>query len=73
MKRQAVAALAACALALSGACISALSAQGGYIECGACGAHVHDWWYERSEGGELIEVCELCYQDACAGDASKSD
>lgn len=34
------------------------------IECGTCGAHVHDWWYVRSDTGNLIEVCEPCYLEA---------
>lgn len=32
------------------------------IECGACGAHVHEWWQvENMEGTELVGVCEHCY------------
>ena len=36
--------------------------QADYITCGACGAHVHDWWYvENINDGEPVEVCEFCY------------
>ena len=38
--------------------------QDGYIECGGCGAHVHDWWYvENANNGKLVEVCEFCYSN----------
>lgn len=33
------------------------------IECGACGAHVHDWYYVRSmDGQDFVEVCNYCYE-----------
>lgn len=33
-----------------------------YIECGMCGAHVHDWWKIRNaEDTEFVDVCEYCY------------
>lgn len=32
------------------------------IECGACGAHVTDWWYVRDmQNTEFVEVCSFCY------------
>lgn len=37
-------------------------AQDEFIECGACGAHVHDWYYVQSmDGQNLVEVCGYCY------------
>lgn len=36
-----------------------------YIECGMCGAHVHDWWKIRNMSDtEFVNVCEYCYLDA---------
>lgn len=33
------------------------------IECGACGAHVNQWWYVRDMDDTCnVEVCEYCYQ-----------
>ena len=38
-------------------------AQDDFVECGACGAHVHNWYYVTSmDGQDLVEVCEYCYQ-----------
>lgn len=35
-----------------------------YVECGSCGAHVHDWWYvENINDGKSVEVCEFCYHN----------
>lgn len=35
------------------------------IECGVCGAHVHDWWKIRNMSDtEFVCVCEYCYLDA---------
>lgn len=32
------------------------------INCGICGAHVHDYWYVSNDSQtELIKVCEPCY------------
>ena len=34
-----------------------------WIECGTCGAHVHDWWYVRNMANtEFVEVCQSCYE-----------
>ena len=41
-----------------------------YAECGACGAHVVNWWYAApynpdgtiNESGEPVPVCAYCYQ-----------
>lgn len=46
-----------------------------YIECGMCGAHVHDWWYihkDASDESPLVSVCQFCYQDALAEDATNN-
>lgn len=46
-----------------------------YIECGVCGAHVHDWWYIRKNAPDdspLVPVCQFCYQDALAEDAANN-
>lgn len=33
-------------------------------ECGACGAHVHEWHYVTSRStGELVPVCDECYSN----------
>lgn len=35
------------------------------IECGSCGAHVHEWWtIDNIYTGKPVEVCEVCYQAA---------
>lgn len=32
------------------------------IECGSCGAIVHNWWQVSNiHTGELVDVCERCY------------
>lgn len=37
-------------------------AEDEYIECGGCGAHVHDWYYiQNMAGTDLVEVCRDCY------------
>jgi len=48
-------------------------AEDEYIECGTCGAHVHDWYYVTATMGEprLIGVCYDCYQ--CYLDYYNSD
>ena len=46
-----------------------------YIECGVCGAHVHDWWYigkDDADTSPFIEVCQFCYLDAIAEDADSA-
>lgn len=46
-----------------------------YVECGMCGAHVHDWWYihkDASDESPLVPVCQFCYQDALAEDATNN-
>lgn len=46
-----------------------------YIECGVCGAHVHDWWYihkDASDESPLVPVCQFCYQDALAEDVTNN-
>lgn len=46
-----------------------------YIECGVCGAHVHDWWYIHKDAfdeSSLVSVCQFCYQDALAEDAANN-
>lgn len=46
-----------------------------YIECGVCGAHVHDWWYihkDNANKSPLVPVCQFCYQDALAEDAANN-
>jgi len=41
-------------------------AEDNYIECGGCGAHVHDWYYiENMQGTDLVAVCANCYDAAC--------
>lgn len=33
------------------------------VECGACGAHVTDWWYVRDmQDTEFVAVCHDCYE-----------
>lgn len=37
-------------------------AQDEYIECGGCGAHVHDWYYiQNMAGTDVVAVCRDCY------------
>lgn len=46
-----------------------------YVECGVCGAHVHDWWYihkDDTDDSPLVPVCQFCYQDALAEDAANN-
>lgn len=46
-----------------------------YVECGMCGAHVHDWWYihkDNADESPLVPVCQFCYQDALAEDAANN-
>lgn len=32
------------------------------IECGMCGAHVHDWWVVRNDDNTgFVDVCSKCY------------
>lgn len=31
--------------------------------CGMCGASIHDVWQVQSDSGNLVDVCQLCYQD----------
>ena len=39
-------------------------AQDDFIECGACGAHVHDWYYIRNaDDTAFVEVCQYCYEN----------
>ena len=36
-------------------------------ECGACGAHIEEWYYVQSQSsGEPIEVCRDCYENYVA-------
>jgi hypothetical protein len=33
------------------------------VECGACGAHVTEWWYVRDmQDTEFVAVCHDCYE-----------
>lgn len=43
--------------------IMALAPTSGFaIECGACGAHVHEWHYVANVNtGEPVPVCDECY------------
>ena len=38
------------------------------IECGACGAHVDNWWYVTNYEKGFIPVCEFCYEHALEED-----
>lgn len=38
-----------------------------YIECGGCGAHVHDWYYiQNMSGTDVVAVCRDCYDASVA-------
>lgn len=34
------------------------------VECGMCGAHVHEWYYLHDSNNYPVEVCKYCYQQA---------
>lgn len=43
-----------------------------WVECGSCGAHVHDWWTIRNmKDTEWVEICEFCYQNVLDNETIK--
>ena len=46
-------------------CIGGAPSAEPAIDCGMCGAHVHEWHYVMSVDYEPVAVCGECYELYC--------
>lgn len=52
------------AVTLALALLAGIFYQTRAVDCGMCGAYVHEWWSVRNmDDTEFIDVCEHCYLD----------